>query len=208
MLDAVDNKESLLVVAPTSAGKTFVSYYTMKGVLEANKRAGRVVGRAVMLLPTKSLVLQTLGDLFARYKEYQGAVRGSQVFAVWTRDFRDDGHEGAQILATLPELLLTRLLEPTSAGWVQSLRYVIVDEVHNICEIDRGPVYEQALALLPSPVICLSATVGSAGRLWRWLAGLQRGKGRDMAPLVETTHRWSDLRIQARAVCDWCHSLW
>ena len=46
------------MVAPTSAGKTFVSYYTMKRILHDNQKHGRVVGRAVMLLPTKALVQQ------------------------------------------------------------------------------------------------------------------------------------------------------
>jgi superfamily II RNA helicase len=33
VLDAIDDNQSLFVVAPTSAGKTFISFYAMKQVL-------------------------------------------------------------------------------------------------------------------------------------------------------------------------------
>jgi hypothetical protein len=83
---------------------------------------------------------------------------------------------------------------------VKTLRYVIVDEVHNIVEVGRGAVYERTLALLPCPAICLSATVGNAAALWAWLEALQRRKGLTMAPLVDHRRRWSGLRLQARTL--------
>jgi ATP-dependent RNA helicase DDX60 len=119
MLDAVDRGESLLVVAPTSAGKTFVSYYTMKSFLEENKRKKRVVSRTVMLLPTKALVQQTMGDLYLRYKDFVGAIPGCPTYATWTRDYRDEGYETAQILVTVPELLALKLVTPASHAWVR-----------------------------------------------------------------------------------------
>jgi ATP-dependent RNA helicase DDX60 len=119
MLDAVDRSDSLLVVAPTSAGKTFVSYYTMKAVLEENKRRKRVVGRAVMLVPTKALVLQTMGDLYLRYRNYVREIAGAPAFATWSRDFRDPGFDAAQILVTVHELLLLKLENPADAEWVR-----------------------------------------------------------------------------------------
>ncbi len=36
VLDAIDANKSVLAVAPTSAGKTFISFYAMKKVLQAN----------------------------------------------------------------------------------------------------------------------------------------------------------------------------
>eukprot|EP00892_Ulva_mutabilis_P001356 jgi/Ulvmu1/11220/UM072_0057.1 len=126
MLDAVDARQSLLVVAPTSSGKTFVSYYTMRAVLEANVRllkAGKSLQRVVFVMPTKALIIQTQGDLHARYKSY---VQGSAatVFASWSRDFRDPGHMCAQILITVPELLESLLLSPLPEHrkWVDSLQ--------------------------------------------------------------------------------------
>jgi ATP-dependent RNA helicase DDX60 len=84
---------------------------------------------------------------------------------------------------------------------VKTLKYVIVDEVHNIVEVGRGSIYERVLAMLPCPMICLSATVGNVPTLWSWLKSLQEQKpwagGRlTMAPLVESHKRWSDLQLQ------------
>jgi superfamily II RNA helicase len=118
MLDAVDRRDSLLVVAPTSAGKTFVSYYTMRNVLRENKAARAVKSRVVFLMPTKALVLQTMGDLYLRYHNFIAhSTADAPMFATWTRDFRDENYAHAQILVTMPELLELKLTTPCNSAW-------------------------------------------------------------------------------------------
>lgn len=90
MLDAVDLRKNLLVCAPTSGGKTFVSYYAIKNILESNA-AGKDKGRVVFVVPTKALVNQTSGDLYARY---------GRKFAVFTREQKDADIESKEILIT------------------------------------------------------------------------------------------------------------
>ncbi|KAJ5179434.1 hypothetical protein N7492_002644 [Penicillium capsulatum] len=53
VLDQVGAKKSVFVVAPTSAGKTFISFYAMKQILEDNED-----GVLVYVAPTKALVNQ------------------------------------------------------------------------------------------------------------------------------------------------------
>lgn len=102
----------------------------------------------------------------------------------------------AQILITVPQMLEIMLLSPASQAWVQSLEYVIADEVHSIVEASTGMVWERILTLLPCPVIALSATIGNAGTLTRWLQRVQARRGHSVR-LVEHTQRWSDLRMWA-----------
>nr|QCF41195.1 CcxD [Bipolaris sorokiniana] len=51
VLDVIDENHSLFVVAPTSAGKTFISFYAMKQVLTNDDD-----GVIVYVAPTKALV--------------------------------------------------------------------------------------------------------------------------------------------------------
>jgi ERCC4-related helicase len=58
VLDAIDAQSSVVVCAPTSAGKTFISYYCMDRVLGGSKD-----GKVVFVAPTKALVNQVAAQV-------------------------------------------------------------------------------------------------------------------------------------------------
>lgn len=58
VLDNLDANNSVFVVAPTSAGKTFISFYAMKKILQSNDK-----GVLVYIAPTKALVNQIAAEI-------------------------------------------------------------------------------------------------------------------------------------------------
>ncbi|KAJ3261366.1 putative ATP-dependent RNA helicase ddx60 [Boothiomyces macroporosus] len=178
MLDAVDERKSILVSAPTSSGKTFVSYYCISKILDSKKKI-------VFVVPTKALVNQIRADIYNRY---------GRIYAVFTRDERNDNCMTAQVLITVPQVLETLLLSPEGRKWAESLHYGILDEIHSIDDKESGSCWERILALIPCPVICLSATIGNFPLFSEWLNKVQVEKGYKLH-IVLKSDRWNDLVI-------------
>ncbi|KAI1213214.1 P-loop containing nucleoside triphosphate hydrolase protein [Annulohypoxylon truncatum] len=192
VLDAIDADKSLFVVAPTSAGKTFISFYAMKKVLLAND--DDVI---VYVAPTKALVNQIAAEVQARFtKSYHGR-EGRSVWAIHTRDYRVNNPQGCQVLVTVPHVLQIMLLAPSNAktpnSWSRRVKRIIFDEVHCIGQSEDGVIWEQLLLLAPCPIIALSATVGNPLEFKTWLEGTQRIKGYELDMIIHGS-RYSDLR--------------
>ncbi|KAF2276452.1 DEAD/DEAH box helicase-like protein [Westerdykella ornata] len=188
VLDEIDARRSLLVIAPTSAGKTFISFYAMEQVLRTNNE-----DVLVYVAPTKALVNQIAAEIQARYsKTYQYA--GNSVWAIHTRDYRINNPIGCQILVTVPHILQIMLLAPSNAkSWSERVKWIIFDEVHCISQAEDGLIWEQLLLLAPCPIIALSATIGNPQEFSDWLASTQKAIGNDLK-MITHPHRYSDLR--------------
>ncbi|KAJ6258500.1 hypothetical protein Dda_6542 [Drechslerella dactyloides] len=188
VLDEIDANKSVFVVAPTSAGKTFISFYAMEKVLRGSNN-----GVLVYVAPTKALVNQIAAEVLARFtKNYPHA--GQTVWAIHTRDYRINHPEQCQILITVPHILQIMLLAPHNAGkWAPRVKRIIFDEIHSIGQADDGVIWEQLLLLAPCPIIALSATVGNPTEFRDWLVETQKAANIDLT-MIEHKHRYSDLR--------------
>ena len=192
VLDSIDANNSLLVVAPTSSGKTFISFYAMKKVLEDDDE-----GVLVYVAPTKALVNQIAAEVGARFSKSYPGRQGKSVWGIHTRDYRVNNATGCQVLVTVPAVLQIMLLSPANSkqpnSWSNRIKRIIFDEVHCIGQSEDGVIWEQILLMAPCPIIALSATVGNPIEFRDWLAVSQATKKHKMDMIVHNA-RYSDLR--------------
>lgn len=188
VLDELDANNSVFVVAPTSSGKTFISFYAMEKILRADDD-----GVLVYVAPTKALVNQIAAEVQARFsKKFKH--RGKSLWAIHTRDHRVNDATSCQILVTVPHILQIMLLAPSNANtWATRVKRIIFDEIHSIGQAEDGVVWEQLLLLAPCPIIALSATVVHPEQFNDWLAATQRSSGLKLK-MIQHHHRYSDLR--------------
>ncbi|KAL9102665.1 MAG: hypothetical protein Q9163_002219 [Psora crenata] len=188
VLNELDARHSLFVVAPTSSGKTFISFYAMEEILRSSNESV-----LVYVAPTKALVTQIAAEIQARFQKTYKAP-GKSVWAIHTRDYRINNPSGCQILVTVPHILQIMLLTPSNArSWSTRVEYIIFDEIHSIGQAEDGVVWEQLLLLAPCPIIALSATVGNPEKFSSWLSETQEASGNCLT-MIQHSHRYSDLR--------------
>ncbi|XP_028599880.2 putative ATP-dependent RNA helicase DDX60 isoform X1 [Podarcis muralis] len=186
LLDIVDNNESAVIVAPTSSGKTYASYYCMEKILRDSDES--VV---VYVAPTKALVNQVSATIFNRFDK--ALPSGIALCGVFTREYRHDALN-SQILVTVPQCLEILLLSPHRQEWAKKIRYVIFDEVHCLGGEIGAEVWEHLLVMIRCPFLALSATISNPKHLAEWLQSVKRYWQHTEAVIVRNSSRSTSVK--------------
>ncbi len=153
----INNGKSVVVCAPTGAGKTCIAEMAIHKALEEGFRI-------FYTTPLKALSNQKYNDFSRKYgEEKTGLLTGD------TSINRD-----AQIVIMTTEVF-RNMLYGTNFGSVsdnlKDVRYVVLDEVHYMNDEQRGTVWEESIIYCPTNVqiIALSATVANSQQLTDWI---------------------------------------
>jgi ATP-dependent RNA helicase HelY len=155
-VEALSSGGSVLVAAPTGAGKTVVAEYAIDRALELG-------GKCFYTTPLKALSNQKFGDLVARH--------GAAKVGLLTGDNTINGEAPVVVMTT--EVLRNMLYERSDT--LDGLVSVVLDEVHYLQDPYRGAVWEEVLIHLPLSVsvVCLSATISNAEEFGEWIGTLR-----------------------------------
>jgi len=156
-VEAIDRGSSVLISAPTGAGKTLVAEYAIEKV----RKAG---GQAIYTAPIKALSNQKYRD----FKELLGNDVG-----IMTGDITLN-HDAPLLIMTTEIFRNTIFERPDS---FKDVVYVVFDEIHFMDDQERGTVWEESIIFAPEHIqfICLSATVSNLKQFGAWISKV-RGK--------------------------------
>lgn len=179
--EAVEAGQSVIVTAPTGAGKTLVAEAAVDHCL----RTGR---RAFYTTPLKALSNQKYGDFVSIY--------GPDRVGLLTGDNSINGHAPVVVMTTE---VLRNMIYAGSAD-IDDLSVVVLDEVHYLQDRFRGAVWEEVIIHAPRHVqmVALSATVSNPGEFTDWVTS-RRGPTRlvieETRPVpLESMYAIKDLR--------------
>lgn len=152
----LEDGRSVLVAAPTGAGKTIVGEFAAFLAEEKGEKC-------FYTTPIKALSNQKFQEL--------SRVHGEANVGLLTGDSSINGD--APIVVMTTEVLRNMIYARPDA--LSNLGYVVMDEVHFLADRFRGAVWEEILIHLPEriQVVSLSATVSNAEEFGAWLKNVR-----------------------------------
>uniref|UniRef100_A0A0N5BQW9 DEAD/DEAH box helicase n=1 Tax=Strongyloides papillosus TaxID=174720 RepID=A0A0N5BQW9_STREA len=152
---AVDNNESVLITAHTSAGKTVVADYVIAMCLRKKMRC-------FYTTPIKALSNQKYNEFKEKYGDV-GLLTGDVTIS-----------PNSSVLVMTAEVLREMVFQKKES-LKNETAYVIVDEGHFIGNKERGFVWEETIIKMPREVrMCiLSATLPNFSQIAMWLVELK-----------------------------------
>lgn len=153
---SMSENHSVMVAAPTGSGKTIFAEYSWYLSREAGTKM-------IYTAPLKAISNQKFNDFKKKFGEDNvGIITGDVVV-----------NENADLLIMTTEIL--RALVFARDGRLNSVKWVVFDEIHYINDPSRGSVYEETLILMPDTMraVFLSATVPNAHEFATWFGDLK-----------------------------------
>ena len=151
-IDWIEKEHSVLVSAPTGAGKTLIAEYATDKALSRNEQI-------IYTSPIKALSNQKFRDFTASY--------GNDKVGILTGDV--SLNPDAPIVIMTTEIYRNSLFE--SRDRIDKIGWVIFDEVHYLDDVERGTVWEESLLFTPNEIriLALSATIPNIQELAEWI---------------------------------------
>jgi len=154
-LCCLDNNQSVLISAHTSAGKTVVAEYVVAMSLRDKQRV-------IYTTPIKALSNQKYRDLVSEFNDV-GLMTGDVTI-----------NPTASCLVMTTEILRNMLYRGCEV--MREVGWVVFDEIHYMRNKERGVVWEETIILLPDNVhhVFLSATIPNARQFASWICHLHK----------------------------------
>ncbi|MBI3629706.1 MAG: DEAD/DEAH box helicase, partial [Candidatus Rokubacteria bacterium] len=152
---AIEAGQSVIVSAPTGAGKTLIAEFAI--------HLARTTGRRIAYTtPLKALSNQKYGDFCRAF--------GAGEVGILTGDVKV--HPRASILVMTTEILRNMFY----GGGLPGLGWVVLDECHYMGDEGRGTVWEEIIVNAPADValVALSATVANVKEIADWISLVHR----------------------------------
>ena len=153
----VEEGKSVLVAAPTGAGKTIIAEFAIFRAMQQTD------DKVFYTAPMKALSNQKFQELVAEY--------GAESVGLLTGDTNINSN--ARIVVMTTEVLRNMLY--ADSDLLRNLACVVMDEVHFLADRFRGAVWEEVIIHLPEHVrmVSLSATVSNAEEFGDWLQAVR-----------------------------------
>ncbi len=197
---SIQNHENTLIAAPTGSGKTLAVFLSIINELLSMGKRGLLEDAvyAIYVSPLRSLNNDIEKNLNSTLKGIQRAAKikgldkGLPEIRVAVRTGDTPSSERAKmlrkpphILITTPESLAIILCAPKFREKLRSVKWVIVDEIHELCSSKRGVHLTLSLERLQELCtenftrIGLSATIHPLEEVAKFLVGFENGALRD-----------------------------
>ena len=214
-IPVIHHRRSVLVSSPTGSGKTLTAFTSIINELTRYAREGTLEERVycIYVSPLKALandVNRYLNEPLAQMREL-AAERGMNVpdirVAVRSGDTPQSERQKMvrhppHILITTPESLALILSAPKFSESFKNVEWVILDEIHDICDSKRGAFLSLTLERLRNHCekdfvrIGLSATLAPIDAIASYLVGCNPdGTCRDVALIESGSKKKLDLEV-------------
>ncbi|MBD3296810.1 MAG: DEAD/DEAH box helicase [Candidatus Omnitrophica bacterium] len=166
-IDHINNGFSVVVAAPTGAGKTVIAEHVIEDCIAKKTRV-------IYTSPIKALSNQKYRDFCESYGDMVGIVTG---------DVSINAHAPVLIMTT--EIFRNKILGEEAS--LEEYSWVIFDEIHYLDNYERGTVWEESLIFMPGhmKILALSATIPNIDQFVDWIHSIHEKE----LKIVKEEHR-------------------